>query len=481
MKRPLRTALLWLTLIATTPIVGILIFYAEEDWRGARDWAACQRDLASKGEILDLRQLIPPGNSADDLSKVPIFAELYQEDTGEKARIHKLRSNLDSDNISKTPKTEYRKNQPVDLADWQKFYLAEPKSHLSEAGATPAQDVLKVLSQFDPELNEIDAAVSNPNAYFPVDYKMPFGSPLSGVTSLITVAPIVHLKGVAHLENKEVDLAEKDYLFSFRLCQPLTKGCFTVHYLVMAAIRTIDDAILWEGLRRHVWNDSQLHEMESALTSNDMLALAAQTLRNERGAFLQVVDVAQARDTDFSRRNSPARMALPFVSATLRPLGWWNQDRCTYSWGIQRDIEGLDLGQQTLSVSSFLHGEIPRSGKDNNPTPWSEFYVPLSAASLPGLDNFGPAIARAETYRRLARLACRLEECRLVHGAYPDQLDELPDLPAHLNQEVLSEQPFHYQRKGDGYLLYSLGWNQKDDAGTYSSDPKEGDWPWPSP
>jgi hypothetical protein len=45
----------------------------------------------------------------------------------------------------------------------------------------------------------------------------------------------------------------------------------------------------------------------------------------------------------------------------------------------------------------------------------------------------------------------------------------------------LSEEPLRYQRKGDGYLLYSIGWNQKDDGGVLAKDYREGDWPWPSP
>jgi hypothetical protein len=113
----------------------------------------------------------------------------------------------------------------------------------------------------------------------------------------------------------------------------------------------------------------------------------------------------------------------------------------------------------------------------------------MSAVALTGFDNMGSKIAKAETYRRLARLACRLEEYRIAHGQYPDKLDELPDLPAHLNQEVLSEQPLRYQRKGDGYLLYSIGWNQKDHGGVNSETVQHGntfihqdaDWVWPSP
>jgi hypothetical protein len=84
-------------------------------------------------------------------------------------------------------------------------------------------------------------------------------------------------------------------------------------------------------------------------------------------------------------------------------------------------------------------------------------------------------------YRWLVRLACRLEEYRIAHGTYADRLDELPDLPAHLNQEVLSEEPLRYQRKGDGYQLYSVGWGQKDDGGVFNNDDRFGDWPWPRP
>jgi len=108
-------------------------------------------------------------------------------------------------------------------------------------------------------------------------------------------------------------------------------------------------------------------------------------------------------------------------------------------------------------------------------------YTPITQLNRFAFETTGPRIARAETYRRLARLACRLEEYRIAHGQYPEHLDDLLDLPTHLNQEVLSEQPLHYQRKGDGYQLYSIGWNQKDEGGLFSKEAKEGDWPWPSP
>jgi len=45
----------------------------------------------------------------------------------------------------------------------------------------------------------------------------------------------------------------------------------------------------------------------------------------------------------------------------------------------------------------------------------------------------------------------------------------------------------HYRRKEDGsYLLYSVGWNEKDDGGIPGvsdngySDYRKGDWVWPA-
>jgi hypothetical protein len=484
MKRLFGKIVFWLACLAGVFAILIVLVYVEEDWRGAHDWAVCQRDLTARGESLDLQQLSPLGKPEDDLSKVPIFAELYSDGAWDKARIHKLRADLNTANASQIPKADYRKAEPVDLAAWQKFYRSEPSSNLSANSSTPAQDVLQVLGRFDPDLAEIDTAISGPGAYFPIDYKMPYATPSSGVTSMIPVAQILQLRGAAHLENHETDLAEKDYLFSVRLCQPLAKGCFLVNFLVIGGVRTIDDSVLWNGLRQHAWNDAQLHEMESALASTDMLSLAVSTLRNERGSFLKTVDVAQTVDTNISRNLKTGRFLGLLEYSILRPIGWWDQDRVTYSLTAQKWIDGIDLNQELLHSSAFpqhpLAGYIDDNGATDTPL-WIKLYTPLSAASIPSLENDGPGFARAETYRRLARLACRLEEYRIAQGQYPEKLDDLPDLPLHLNQEVLDNQPLHYQRRAGTYSLYSLGWRQKDDGGQFSSDPQQGNWPWPSP
>jgi hypothetical protein len=483
----LRCVFGWFAIGVFLLVLLIVLFYIEEDWRGARAWAACQKELQAKGEILDLRQLAPPGKPKDNLSKVPIFAEIYQQpppqyiglirqDIPKPTRLDRINIHLGSTDYHEYPKSvNYLDGQSIDLTAWQQFYRSLPEVHLPAEAQTPAQDVLSALSQLEPEMDEVEGAASNPNAYWPLNYDKPFDTRLGGITSMLRVANVLHLRAIAHLDNHEPALAEKDYLLSFRLNQPLAQNCLLVNYLVILADRVIDDSILWEGIHRHIWTVSQLQEMESALATVDMLELAAKSFRLERACSLQTLNVMEEIDLYskldvFPGYNQGARYFF-----RVRPKGWWSQDRRVHCLDVQRQIDAISLSRGTFAKIS--ESETRRSIVKT-------IYTPLAQALCSVFDSIDHKIAQAETTRRLARIACRLEEYYLAHRQYPERLDELPDLPAHLNQEVLSEQPLRYARKGNGYLLYSTGWDQVDHGGVRRGplpERAEYDWIWPSP
>ncbi|MEI6196081.1 MAG: hypothetical protein WCS42_17310 [Verrucomicrobiota bacterium] len=96
--------------------------------------------------------------------------------------------------------------------------------------------------------------------------------------------------------------------------------------------------------------------------------------------------------------------------------------------------------------------------------------------------------AKAQTGIDCARLACALERYRNLHGNYPERLDVLaPQLIATVPHDLINGEPLKYRRTDDGnYLLYSVGWDGKDDGGMpEKSTPwpvkKEGDWVWRFP
>jgi hypothetical protein len=89
----------------------------------------------------------------------------------------------------------------------------------------------------------------------------------------------------------------------------------------------------------------------------------------------------------------------------------------------------------------------------------------------------------------LARVACALERYHLTHGVYPENLDVLaPQFIAAVPPDVINGRPLHYHRTPDGsFLLYSVGWNEKDDGGVPGVRPsgaydyRTGDWVWQYP
>src|SRR5262249_2643269 len=97
--------------------------------------------------------------------------------------------------------------------------------------------------------------------------------------------------------------------------------------------------------------------------------------------------------------------------------------------------------------------------------------------------------ARNQTLINLACIACALERYRLVRGEYPASLTSLvPEFLPTAPHDLIGGGPLKYRREPDGhFVLYSVGWNQKDDGGTTARtsggglDLGRGDWVWQYP
>jgi hypothetical protein len=80
-------------------------------------------------------------------------------------------------------------------------------------------------------------------------------------------------------------------------------------------------------------------------------------------------------------------------------------------------------------------------------------------------------------------LACRLYKSRT--GKYPENLDELvPGILKEVPIDPFTGKPLVYRREGEGFIVYSLGSNEKDDGGrstymiTQTVMDKDDDWTW---
>jgi hypothetical protein len=102
---------------------------------------------------------------------------------------------------------------------------------------------------------------------------------------------------------------------------------------------------------------------------------------------------------------------------------------------------------------------------------------------LPALGNISMRAATGQTSTDHAFLACALERYRLANGNFPEKLDAVvPQFIAQLPNDLITGEPYKYRRTDDGqFILYSVGWNEKDADGTPGErlyDSRDGDWVW---
>ena len=101
------------------------------------------------------------------------------------------------------------------------------------------------------------------------------------------------------------------------------------------------------------------------------------------------------------------------------------------------------------------------------------------AMFLPGLPQCLNADDRMVMQFELTKLAFALAAYHAEHGSYPAKLTDLaPKYVAEAPQDIFNDAELHYRPEGEGYLLYSVGVNGKDDGGKGMGDLKDGNEGW---
>ena len=116
-----------------------------------------------------------------------------------------------------------------------------------------------------------------------------------------------------------------------------------------------------------------------------------------------------------------------------------------------------------------------------SPKKWVETLCDVDSPSLGSL--VGPVLkvgSRAMVDESLARLACRLGEYKIIHGAYPASLEDIGGSDI---LDPLNGKPFIYRQEGNRFVLYSVGPNGIDDGASRRPKSKFGtpeqlDWVW---
>jgi len=139
-------------------VVLVVLFYAEEDWRGWHAWKNCKREIEAKGTVLDWDKLIPP--------PVP-----------------------DDQNFFKAPKMAewFVKIQSV-LTNELTQGLVIPDTTATNLNETASVKYLAWSAHFEPDFDLLREALKRPYARMDGDYSKPFEQPIPNFVAVRVVA-----------------------------------------------------------------------------------------------------------------------------------------------------------------------------------------------------------------------------------------------------------------------------------------------------
>jgi hypothetical protein len=508
--RRMLVGLAWLVTI-------IVLFYAEEDWRGSHEWNLCRQQLEAGGAQLDLAAFTPkPVPDDQNFAAIPLIESWFTQRTNfdrKWADNYSLASSMvGSATNPNPPAPEGNSHQSgergfVDLVAWKmafdaiqsgqtnsfKQYASGKLDLASRAAAAPA--VLADLESSESELAPLRAASDRPCARYPVVYDMenPWGILLPHLGNIKRNVQRLQLRACAELAAGRSNDALADIKLMLYLADSVKDEPFLISYLVRIACVHLAIQPVWEGLAEHAWSDAQLQELQAYFEQYDFFTPMERSLAGERAAGILTADLlAKGKYNLNMLADDPTQSGsgAADVFGRIMPRGWYDLEKLSYCQLFQLQLNGAFNVERKQVFPKRIEANNNAFGQalaGRNPfTTICVRHQLLAAILLPALYKIPMRAAAAQTAVDEAAIACALERYRLANGQYPEKLDLLvPGFISSLPHDIISGGPYKYHRTPDGqFVLYSVGWNETDDGGVPGNtlfDDKEGDWVWQYP
>jgi len=511
----LRTRVVRRLLIALAWIVTLVVlFYAEEDWRGWHAWNNYHLQLEASGAQLDYRAFIPkPIPDDQNFAAVPVIESWFTQRTNFNKKWsdnYSLASGmLGSQTNPNPPAPEGNSYQGgeryfLDLVAWKTAFAAIQSGRTNSneklssgkldlaSRAVVAPAVVAGLVSSETELNQLRAASDRPSARYAVVYDLdnPWGILLPHLGNIKRTVQRLQLRACAELASGQSDRALADVKLMLYLADSAKDEPFLISYLVRLACVHLAIQPVWEGLAEHAWSDAQLQELQVLFQQCDFFPQMEHSLASERAAAILTAGLLERGKyhlNDLTDDPSHSGSALANLFGRIVPRGWYYQEQLNYCRLFQLQLAGAFDASQKRVFPEQIGSNVKALDKvfaGRNPfTTICTRHQLLAVLLLPTLHKIPLRAAAAQTAVDEAAIACALERCRLANGQFPETLEVLvPRFISQLPNDVISGEPYKYHLTNDGqFVLYSVGWNEKDDGGVPGKtlfNEKEGDWVW---
>ena len=417
----------------------VAIAYAEENWRGKRAWEHCKRELESKGEVIDWHAYIPPPiPDEQNVFKAPKMTEWFVKGSGQ------------------TTNTELSQ------------HLSNPKTHSIITNKEAAADYLAWSEQHATDFEIIREGLKRPFARIDGDYNRPYAMARPHFVAIRDVVQTLAQRARCYLVLRQPENALRELSLIREMSgllegKPTGKPMTLVTAMINVAVTGLYADVVTDGLQSHAWREPELIALEKQLRQIDLLPLLPESCRSERAAFCHALEISKPSELVIMRE-------LP-----ASPLGWTYLNMANLARMEQSAIDVFDS-----ALGLVMPQKLEKFRRDvEKMQSGLQRYLPSTMMALIALPNHARAtktVAGNQTKVNQTRIVCALERYRLAHGEYPETFAALlPQFIEKLPPDIIGGQPLKYRPTSDGkFLLYSIGWNEKDDGGV--AERKKGTW-----
>ncbi len=330
--------------------------------------------------------------------------------------------------------------------------------------------IQEALAPMDSAFRALEEASRRPRCRLPVNYEKD-EAPKIRIGEIIGASMSLKLRTISFLRSKESDRALLDIFTNLRIAEHLKNEPAIIPAMARTAVLALTLHPIWEGLHAHQWTDGHLQSIESELEQIDLLQSTRHAFEGER---LQQINLLSK--TLESSTHPDGSRSYPSISKK----GWLylnllEMDRSM----VELTLDRLDPAHHQVRPSTEFFKWQQRT--KNRP----DFL--LAGLIPPTLEKGIVDAARTQVGLDQARIACALERYLRSRGHYPNSLEELS--PAYMKKipnDVMGGESLRYIAGERSFLLYSVGWDLKDDGGSIDFEEKtssgeivhRGDWIW---
>jgi hypothetical protein len=396
--------------------------------------------------------------------------------------------------LSVTPDSIPMKSDLARLFPTNAALRIEPSGNALEIilGHAPvaAADYLAWSGQFSNELDRLREAVQRPVARLDGDYGQLHQVPSISFPAVKVAADLLADRAECFLMSgqPEAALAELTLLNDLSGClegKPSGKPMTLARVWGNLPAREVFAERVAEGLRWQVWREPELAALQDQLGRMDMIALVWNALESERAGECLLLETAPRSEAAVELGLSETKgfwtrfAGTRNLVFTFMPQGWAYQNMARVAALDQHEVDSVDR------IQGFIRPHLVEGG-------WAQIlaglrrtspYSFLAKKAITSAKTPLLAATRAQTLINQALVACALERCYLANGVYPEKLDALvPQFIPVLPVDPVNGAPLKYKPGARGhFLLYSIGWNEKDDHGAPADGAGNGDWVWGRP